>query len=81
MGLIHEKSLFILAFGPKQKKKGKKEKENTNSSSSLLDPNKKEIEIDHQAVSVHRKAKGTTLEIYLNASSKPVSVVHVFYFC
>ena len=79
MGLIHEKSLFILAFGPKQKnEKEKKEKENTNSSSSLLDPNKKEIEIDHQAVSVHRKAKGTTLEIYLNASSKPVSVVHVF---
>jgi hypothetical protein len=26
MGLIHEKSLFILAFGPKQKKKKKKKK-------------------------------------------------------
>jgi len=43
-------------------------------------PPKKEIEIDHQAVSVHRKAKGTTLEIYLNASSKPVSVVQFFFF-
>ena len=42
-------------------------------------PPKKEIEIDHQAVSVHRKAKGTTLEIYLNASSKPVSVVQFFF--
>jgi hypothetical protein len=63
----------------KKNQKCQKEKANTNSTSSLLDPNKKEIAIDHQAVSVHRKAKGTTLEIYLNASSKPVSVVNVFF--
>lgn len=35
-----------------------------------------EIAIDLKTVSLHRKGRGKTLEIYLNASSKPVSAVN-----